>query len=220
MASKNKTQPPQENAHKPIVAAFDFDGTITYRDTLLPFILFSAGIAKSILLFLPLLPYFISYVIGRSSRQATKERVISAFFRGTSIEDVRAQGAAFAQKRLKPHLKPEALRRLDWHKKQGHRCVLVSANLDVYLHPWAKVAGFDDAVTSIVEAGDDERVTGKLVGLNCWGPEKTRRLEELLGPRGSYDMYAYGDSRGDMEMLASADHAFFRKMPILEGATT
>lgn len=200
---------------QPIVAAFDFDGTLTYRDTLLSFLLFSAGIFRTCVRLLPLVPVFIAYLLGRSSRQATKERVLTAFFKGMPIEQLGDFGKRFALKRLNSHVKPEALRRFHWHKEQGHRCILVSATLDVYLRPWTEAMGFDEVLCSIVEVSDG-CVTGRLDGLNCWGPEKTRRMDELLGPRSGYQLYAYGDSRGDQEMLSSADHAYFRKIPILE----
>ena len=145
-----------------------------------------------------------------------KERAITRFFSGMTIDELKSYGAQFAKKRLGVKLKPEAIRRIEWHKKQGHRLILVSASLDVYLVPWATLAGFDDILTSRLEVDKEGKITGKLQGLNCRREEKTRRLEALLGPRESYELYAYGDSRGDRELLAYADHSFFRKMPVME----
>ena len=201
---------------KPLVAAFDFDGTITYRDTALPFVVFVAGWISSIWKFMTLIPAVIAYILGALSRQEMKERVFTRFFSGMAIDELKSLGTQFAKKRLGVKLKPEAMRRIEWHKKQGHRLVLVSASLDVYLVPWATLAGFDDILSSSLEVDEEGKVTGKLQGLNCRGLEKTRRLEALLGPRKNYELYAYGDSRGDRELLAYADQAFFRKMPVLE----
>ncbi len=101
--------------------------------------------------------------------------------------------------------------RLHWHQRQGHRCVLVSASMDIYLKPWAAAAGFDDVVCSTLEFHDG-RVTGRLAGGNCYGDEKARRLAQLLGEQ-DYTLYAYGDSRGDKELLAMADYGYYRWMP-------
>jgi phosphatidylglycerophosphatase C len=54
----------------------------------------------------------------------------------------------------------------------------------------------------------DERghCTGRLLGANCRGPEKATRLQTLFGTE-KVELWAYGNSRGDDEMLALADHA-------------
>jgi len=199
----------------PVVAAFDFDGTLTYRDTLLPFLIFVCGWILSMIKFATLAPTLMSYGLGKLSRQEAKECVITTFFQGMNIDELRRHGEVFAQKRLNSLLKPEGIRRVQWHKEQGHRCVLISASIDVYLDSWAKSVGFDDLLASRLATTHDDRITGKLLGENCRGAEKTKRLDELLGPRENYILYAYGDSRGDQELLAYADRAFFRKMPIL-----
>jgi phosphatidylglycerophosphatase C len=107
-------------------------------------------------------------------------------------------------------VKPEALERIKWHQAQGHRCIIVSASIETYLEPWAKAKGFSDVVSSKVETDENGRITGNLIGHNCRGLEKVKRIEKLLGPKENYLLYAYGDSKGDKEMLDFADHAFYR----------
>ena len=102
------------------------------------------------------------------------------------------------------------MQRLQWHKKQGHRCILVSASLEIYLRPWATKLGFSYILGSRLEQIDNNRTSGKLLGENCFGPEKMRRIESLLGPRDGYTLYAYGDSRGDKELLSAADFPFYK----------
>jgi phosphatidylglycerophosphatase C len=48
-------------------------------------------------------------------------------------------------------------------------------------------------------------LTGRLDGLNVRASQKALRLAEILGP-GPVELWAYGDSAGDREMLAMADH--------------
>jgi phosphatidylglycerophosphatase C len=193
---------------KPIIAAFDFDGTLTYRDTLFSFLLFVKGPLKTALYLFLKLPILIGYVFGGSSRQGTKESILKIFFSGTSLAELSKQGEAFAAGPLDRHLKPEAMERLQWHVKQGHRCILISASLAIYLNPWAKRHGFSDVIASELEA-ENGVITGRLEGLNCWGAEKTRRLKEKLGAA-SYTLYAYGNSRGDKELLETANYPFYK----------
>lgn len=191
--------------HQPVVAAFDFDGTLTYRDTLLPFLCFSSSFP--LFHFACAVP---SLVMHMHSRQKCKEDLIFQFFGGVPIEKLREQGRSFASQKLPTLLNPQACARLRWHQAQQHRCVLISANLDVYLEPWGQAMGFTDILTSQVAIDAAGHVTGKLQGENCRGKEKVRRLEAELGPKSGYELYAYGDSSGDSELLALADHGFYR----------
>jgi HAD-superfamily subfamily IB hydrolase, TIGR01490 len=204
----------QIQPQKQVVAAFDFDGTITSRDTLLPFLIYSAGTGPALRKLSKLSPGLIGYLLNLVSRQEIKERVLKRFFGGMPMSQLCELGEAFSKSDiLKKLVYVKALKRLDWHRRQKHRCVLVSASIDAYLEPWSKHMGFDDLVCSKMEVDQYGIVTGNLQGNNCWGEEKVIRLVELLGPREGYTLYAYGDSRGDHAMLDLADHPFYRKMP-------
>lgn len=202
------------SSHLNTVAAFDFDGTMTYCDSLMPFLLYLAGPVKwSYHLFI-LLPTFFLFLMRRRSRKETKEAVLNRFIKNMPLEELKSKGAAFAESKLLEYLvRSKALVRLHWHKEKRHRCILISASLDIYLSPWAKLMGFDDLICSSLEIDAEGKVTGKLNGENCRGEEKIRRLEALLGPRKDYILYAYGDSNGDKELLAYADHGYYKTMP-------
>lgn len=195
------------------VAAFDFDGTVTRSDSLLPFLRFAAGPYRFAVKIVASLPTLTGYALGWVRNDVAKERVLRRFFAGTPIVELNDIGERFASERLPALVRPEALARLQWHREQGHRCVLISASLRLYLQPWAQRVGFDQVVASELELSDGQRVTGRLAGGNCHGAEKVLRLERLLGPRESFHLYAYGDSRGDRELLAAADTAYYRTMP-------
>jgi phosphatidylglycerophosphatase C len=199
-------------SHASSVAAFDFDGTLTTCDSLVPFIRYCYGSWSALCKSITLLPTCLLFACGLRSRQQVKEACLSRYFQGVPYEQVCRWGAAFASEALHTYLRPAMLQRLEWHQSQGHACVLISANVDVYLHAWAQSAGFDAVLCSALASDVQGRITGKLIGSNCWGPEKTRRLWELMEgrPRHSYTLYAYGDSRGDQELLAAADHAYYR----------
>ena len=199
--------------NKPVVAAFDFDGTLTRRDTLLPFLLHVLGAPAVVRHALVLAPTLAGYSLGLIRNDIAKERVFAQTIAGTNIGALRDKAAEFAEHKLPGLIRPEAIRRFDWHKRQGHRCVVISASLELYVKPWALKTGFDDVLASRLETREDGRITGNLSGGNCFGIEKVRRLEALLGARSGYTLYAYGDSQGDKELLAAADHAYYRRMP-------
>lgn len=199
---------------KAVVAAFDFDGTITKRDTLLSFLFYVAGRWPAVRKLTKLTPHFLEYLVNRLTRQQAKEMILQSFFAGMPISQLEELGKSFADSdELRRLIYPDALERIDWHRRQQHRCILVSASIDIYLKPWSQKAGFDDLICSTLEVDDNGIVSGHLQGLNCWGAEKERRLEEIVGPRGNFILYAYGDSRGDYELLSVADYPFFKTMP-------
>lgn len=196
---------------KPVVAAFDFDGTLTRRDTLFPFLLFVVGWPTFVWKFLQSIGLLIAYALKLIRNDIAKERLLVRFLAGMEVAELERKGREFAEQKLPLLLRTEAMWRLHWHLENGHRCVVVSASLDYYLKPWAEMMGFSDALCTCLQGLPDGRTNGKLNGNNCFGPEKMRRLEALLGERSGYTLYAYGDSRGDKELLSAADHAFYRK---------
>lgn len=191
------------------IAAFDFDGTITYRDTLLPFLFFAQGLPIACAKIGCELPALSQFCLGRLSRHQLKEKIIRRFFGKMTKKELEEIGERFANESLEEKIKPEAFAQFNWHQSEGHRCVLVSANLDVFLKPWAKSVGFDDVICTELETKPDGRIAGTFNGGNCWGSEKVKRLQKLLGPRENYLLYAYGDSRGDHEMMMLADYPFY-----------
>lgn len=201
------------DANRPVVAAFDFDGTLTRRDTLLPFLLHALGAPAVMRHALILSPTLAGYGLGLIRNDVAKERVFAQTIAGTDIGALRDKAMEFAEYKLPGLIRSEAINRFDWHKKQGHRCIVISASLELYVKPWALKTGFDDVLASRLETRENGTITGKLSGGNCFGIEKIRRLEALLGARNSYTLYAYGDSRGDKELLSAADHAYYRQMP-------
>ena len=200
-----------QHTEKPVIAAFDFDGTLTRRDTLFPFLLHVAGPVKFSYKILLLLVTLAGYALGLIRNDKAKVKVLRCFLANIEMASLQQYAQQFAEQKLPSRLRSEAMQRLAWHRQQGHRCVVVSASLEIYLRPWASKAGFDDILGSRLETLADGRTTGNLLGENCFGAEKMRRLETLLGSREGYTLYAYGDSRGDKELLSAADYPFYKK---------
>ena len=200
-------------ADRPVVAAFDFDGTITDRDTLVPFLVLAFGRARVAATFAALAFTGVGYLLRRVSIDEFKRRVLRRLVADAPAERLRALGPAHARA-IAPWLRPAALARIEWHRAQGHRLVLVSSTLDLYLQPMAAQLGFDDLLCSrlvqLRDATGADRFTGEIDGADCTGAEKPRRLEALLGRLDAHELHAYGDSEGDRELLAAADHPHFQ----------
>lgn len=190
------------------VAFFDFDGTLTRRDTLLPFLHLISGTPKFVAKMAYLSPVLAAYAMKLMRNDVAKEIVLKHFLRGIRLEALYSLGREFVEDVLPKLERPEGIELLRWHKAQGHACVLVSASLDVYLAQWARNAGFDDWITSSLTIDGNGLVTGHLEGGNCFGEEKVRRIKTWLSDKDCIARYAYGDSYGDVPMLNLVDHGY------------
>jgi HAD superfamily hydrolase (TIGR01490 family) len=192
------------------IAAFDFDKTITTKDAFVPFLYCVFGAPRVWLAFLRLLVLGIRVVLKHASRDEYKARIIALLFTNENVLDVQAHVPQFAE-RVFEWVNPEARDRIRWHQTQGHTVVIVSASLDIYLKPLAQKLGINDLLATRLET-DHHKYTGKLIGKNCRAAEKVERLKQQYGDLNDIELYAYGDSDGDKEMLAAAAHAFYRRM--------
>lgn len=191
------------------LAFFDFDGTLTRGDTLVPFLRHVGGSARLAIDLLAASPWLLAHAVGAITNTAAKERLLWQALSGIRLDDLRSDGERFARDRIPGMLRPDTFARLRAHQEQGHRCVLVSASLDLYLLPWSRAQGFDACLSSSLSTDESGNVTGTLQGANCHGEEKVRRIKLLLeeSPPPSRT-YAYGDSRGDLPMLAIVDEGY------------
>jgi phosphatidylglycerophosphatase C len=180
------------------VAAFDFDGTITRRDTLVPFLRLVAGGPRFTRAFASA-----ATVYARGGREAYKAAVLRRLLAGMPAADLHRRALAYGET-LPAQFRPEMVERVRWHQEQDHEVVIVSASLRAYLDPVVEHLGLDGVCAVELEVGADGRLTGHMVGPNCRGAEKVRRLDTWLGGRPATRLWAYGNSSGDRELLAAA----------------
>jgi len=185
------------------VAAFDFDGTITRHDTLLPFLVHLLGRRRTARGLAMLSTQVPRAMAGGASRDVLKQNLLYHLLVGQDAEAARRAAESFADHLLAGRLRTDSLERIRSHQAAGHELVMVSASPELYVAPIAGRLGFSGALATRLEVGPDGRLTGRLAGQNCRGPEKVRRLQEWLG-KDTPVILAYGDSRGDREMLAFA----------------
>jgi len=187
------------------VAAFDFDGTLTRADTLGPFLREVCGTAAFLGALASDAPRLALAGIGAGSRDDAKERMLRRLVGGRVHSDLAARGRAYGERVATTGLRSEMVARLRWHAKEGHEIAIVSASLDVYVERTAELLGIGTVLCSRLAIDGDGRVTGNLIGGNCRGPAKLARIRDHFGASG-YELWAYGNSAGDNEMLAAADH--------------
>ena len=191
------------------VAAFDVDGTLTHRDTLLPFLQRLCGTQRLARALARHGVALSAMVVGRAERDTVKDLLLAGLLAGRNADEVRSAGVAYAGFLVgADRLRPDTVARLHQHRAAGHRVVLVSASPEVYLGPLGRHLQVDAVLCSALEESRDGRLTGRLAGPNCRGPEKVVRLEAWLTDEAATEapyVYAYGDSAGDRELLARAD---------------
>lgn len=189
------------------VAAFDWDGTLTTRDCVVPFLTRLAGsttLARRLLA----APGPLTSAVLTRDRDRLKALGVAAALTGRAVADVDARGRRYADHVVQHWMRPDTVARLRWHQAKGHVVVVVSASLSPYLHHLGRHLGVDAVVCTELVTHDDH-YTGALEGPNCRGDHKVIRLRTWLDEHAPDAVvgWAYGDSRGDDALLASARRA-------------
>src|SRR5690606_38030685 len=156
------------------VAFFDFDGTLTTGDTLMPFLKFVVGTPTYYAKLALVSPVLAAYFAKLLRNDIAKQIVLKQYLAGYHIDDLFERGQRFSDEMIPTMLRPEGMERLRWHQEQGHECVLVSASMDVYLNAWARREGFSEVICTALEKDDSGYVSGRIQGENCHGEEKVR----------------------------------------------
>jgi phosphatidylglycerophosphatase C len=197
------------------VAAFDFDGTLTDAGSVFPFLVGLRGLLPVLRAALWLSPALLrAAVTGGAAADDVKEKLFVRLLGGLSVEDLHRRSAVFAHRYLERHLRQDTLRRLEWHRRQGHYTVIVSASPECYVSPAGEELGVDGVVATRLAVGGGGLLTGGYEGKNCRGAEKYARLVVHLRSRGLLSqnggahpvLWVYGNSRGDLRLLNAADH--------------
>lgn len=190
------------------LALFDFDGTITTKDSFLDFIFFCHGIPKTLLGILCNSPFLILMILKFYPRGKAKEKIWNHFFGGWAEDKFNACATNYVQNRLPQILRPQALKKLAWHKAQGHTIVIVSASFENYLAFWTN----KEKVNLLATQGQviDKRISGRLASKNCHGEEKIRRIKQKYHLKDFNHVAAYGDSRGDLALKTIATEFYYK----------
>ena len=192
--------------YSPKIVVFDLDGTITKKDTYLPFLfgflrnhpqhIFRCG-------FLPFAVFM--HLAGMRDNTWLKKVFLKAFLKGVNKEIVSEWVNEFVDKTIDYGLRDGALYELELHKQAGDTLLLVSASLDVYVNTFGGKLGFDYVLCTNAEWDDQDRLTGGLISNNCYGEEKISRLKEWLHHQNRQHIdIAYSDHHSDIHLLSFA----------------
>ena len=187
---------------------FDFDGTLTRKDSLLQFIMYYRGRKTFMKGLLANIPHVAGYFLGSISNSQLKEYFLTWFFKGEPIQKFNLAGNDFARNVVPTFLKKDARQTIDKYKDAHHRIVIVTASCSNWIKSWTDHMGLELISTELEVA--DGKVTGKMKGKNCYGPEKVSRIKARYNLDDYERIIAYGDSRGDQQMLELADVRFYR----------
>ncbi len=195
---------------RPLVAVFDVDGTLLRGDCLWLAARRSRGPIGQLVAAVTCLPWLIGWQLKLVSTARFKQQAIAAFqiCEAFNRTEAHALGASNWLAELRGQLRPEALERLRWHQGRGDRVLLCSASPRLLLQPLADWLGVELLCTELKRS--DGYWQPVLASANCKGPEKVRRLGVHLGPLEGLAIEAYGDSKGDRELLQAATRPHYR----------
>lgn len=194
---------------KKIVAVFDFDGTLTSKHTTLSFLHYTDPFRFYWIMPISL-PILFFYLLNIISIDQLNRWLCHFFFKGKSKEHLQAIGRDFACKKLPAYIRTEAILKLKEHQDHAHPCILATAAYDLYIRAWGEQHGFAEVLCTEIASDENGKLTGKIKGKSCYGPEKVNRIKQVL-PVFDAIIYAYGDSDGDKEMLNFATYSFYRR---------
>lgn len=183
------------------IAVFDFDGTLTNKDTMFDFIEFACGRTKlwlGLIIFAPMIAIMFMKIIDNNR---CKQILLSWYFKGMKYRDFKTLGVKYASK-VQSILRPDTIELLHKHQAKGDTIYVISASIKEWVAPICMSLGINKVLATEFESDDNGILTGKFSKRNCFGQEKVNRLQEIEPNRSGYYLYAYGDSRGDREMFA------------------
>jgi phosphatidylglycerophosphatase C len=189
------------------ITVFDFDGTLTTKDTFLEFIKFSKGKGAFLLGFLLHFPLLVLMKLKLYSNWKIKQMIFSYFFKDMTITDFDKYCIQFAKKH-QLLLRPKGLQFLRKHLTDGDTVLIISASIDNWVKPFflgipIKIVG------TRLEIDIGRKLTGRFLSKNCYGKEKVTRLLELYPKRDEYFLVTYGNSRGDKELIDFSDEGWY-----------
>lgn len=191
------------------VYAFDFDGTLTTKDTLLEIIRFSCGTKRLLWGAMIYMPMLMLMKLKLYPNWKAKQKVFSFFFKGMSISDFNKTCKDFALFNRKL-LRPQGLDMIRKAINEGSRVIIVSASIDNWVRPFFSEFGDKILVACTQIDVRNDKLTGKFLTMNCYGREKVKRIERAFPYRKSYELIAFGDTEGDKAMLDYADKGYFK----------
>lgn len=190
------------------IAIFDFDGTITSKDTFIDFLRFAKGNTKFFVGIILLSPVILAYYLNLLNNESLKRIFIKYYLGNLTKQEYFDIAENYAENRLPGLIKIEAIKKIYWHKWRKHDVVIVSASVKDWIINWTDSHGIR-LIANELEF-DNNSITGNLSDRNCDGMEKVKKLTKEFNLTAYKYIFAYGNSKGDKEILELADEKFYR----------
>jgi phosphatidylglycerophosphatase C len=196
------------DANHTVLALFDFDGTLTKQDTMFAFIRYAKGDIVFFLGMLLLLPLLVLYKIHLIPNHVAKRCLLTFFFNNKDYTEFINEGKNFCDKKLIGLIRSNGLEKIKWHQQQNHRVIIVSASWQEWIKPWTDKHNIELICTQ--PEVKNQKLTGKFSTPNCNGQEKVNRIKEYIDLSLYKEIFAYGDTNGDVPMLSLATQSFYK----------
>lgn len=189
------------------IAFFDFDGTLTYRDSTT---LFYKSLYKSKLIyyyynyFLCLFEIFIIFFDKKKYFKLKKKRFHNNLNRLT-VRKFLLLSNSFKSNILPKIMKQSGLDCIHEHKKNGTVVCIVSASYEFLLDDWCSKNSIS-LISNKIYANDNDF---RFDDLDCNFENKVTKITENYILNDFEYIYAYGDSIGDFSMLSIANEKYY-----------
>ena len=186
------------------LAIFDIDYTITKKETLMEFYKYSLEEDIKNIRFLPRALYSgLMYGVGIYDERRVKECFLKFIY---NIEEEKLQDLVkrFYKNRLSKILYKDAVDMMYKLKNEGYDIYLISASPEFYINEFYNIDVVDKVIGTRFEFKEGKFIR-KMLGSNCKGEEKVKRLKEVLSKENIEvdfkDSYMFSDSLSDKPLL-------------------
>jgi phosphatidylglycerophosphatase C len=186
------------------LAIFDLDGTITRRDTLVPYVLgYLVRHPWRLPRLVGMLPALLRFAATRD-RGDLKAALIRCTLGGLPRQEIADWSRRFVRALLAGGTFTDARNRIASHHAAGDYLVLMSASPNLYVPLIGEALGFSEAICTEVH-WQGELLEGRLTSANRRGVEKSRCLATLRARHPGLKASAYGNSGSDIDHLARVE---------------
>jgi HAD superfamily hydrolase (TIGR01490 family) len=192
-----------------VLAVFDFDGTLTYRDSFTLFLRKELGFFRYALGLIRLALPALGFLVGHKTRDELKGYLIRNFLTGFSVAEIAVLSDDFCRRQWPSLMREAGCAEVSEQVQQGALVTICSASPEIILKPFAERLGVQLIATQLEERNGV--LTGSIRGRNCRQAEKVKRLTKVYGDLRFFHVRAWGDSAGDKQLLEAADEPYYRR---------
>lgn len=186
---------------------FDFDGTITYKDTMFLFLRYYNP-AKFRVQFIRHIPLFILLKLKLADTEKVKKSFIGSVLKGQLQSKIEEKAEKFFEENFPKIIRENALDFINNIDREHTHSLIVTASLDLWVKPFAEKLQMQ--LVSTQAEFKNGIFTGNFVGINCNGNEKLERIKKEISGHKYDKIIAFGDTSGDKAMLKWADEGHYR----------